>query len=57
MKKETRNIRGIPTSELAKAVLPAIANDEYEIPVGEAKDLVLGASTNFNQAFNNINQW
>lgn len=49
--------KGIYPSELAKAVLPAIANDEYEIPVGEAKDLVLGASTNFNQAFNNINQW
>jgi uncharacterized oxidoreductase len=49
--------KGIPPSEVAKAALTAIANDKYEILVGEAKDLVLGARTNPEQMFNNINQW
>jgi uncharacterized oxidoreductase len=49
--------KGIPPTEVAKAALAAMANDEYEIPVGEAKGLVLGARTNPEQAFNNINQW
>ncbi len=48
---------GIPAAKLAKAVLPAIAQDQYEIPVGEAKDLVVGAKTDFEKSFNNLNQW
>jgi uncharacterized oxidoreductase len=49
--------RGIPPSEVAKATLTAIANNEYEIVVGEAKGLVMGARTNPERAFQNINQW
>lgn len=49
--------RGIPPSEVAEATLAAMADDEYEIVVGEAKNLVMGARTNPEQAFQNINQW
>jgi len=49
--------RGIPPSEVARATLAALANNEYEILVGEARDLVMGARTNPEQAFQNINQW
>jgi uncharacterized oxidoreductase len=49
--------RGIPPSEVAKATLTAMANNEYEILVGEAKDLIIGARTNPELAFQNINQW
>jgi hypothetical protein len=37
--------------------LKALAKNEYEILVGEAKDLVKGARTNPEQAFLNMNQW
>ena len=49
--------RGIPPSEVAKATLKAMANNEYEIVVGEAKGLVMGARTNPELAFQKINQW
>jgi uncharacterized oxidoreductase len=49
--------KGIPPSEIAKATLTALANNEYEIVVGEAKGLVMGARTNPEQAFQNINRW
>jgi uncharacterized oxidoreductase len=49
--------RGIPPSEVAKATLTAMANNEYEILVGEANDLIIGARTNPELAFQNINQW
>jgi uncharacterized oxidoreductase len=49
--------RGIPPSEVARATLAAVANNEYEILVGEVKDLVMGARTNPEQAFQNINRW
>ena len=49
--------RGIPPSEVARATLAAVANNEYEILVGEVNDLVMGARTNPEQAFQNINRW
>jgi len=54
---EEQGYKGIPPSEVAVAALKAIANDEYEIPVGEASGLVKGSKANFEQAFNNLNQW
>jgi uncharacterized oxidoreductase len=49
--------RGLPPAEIARAALSAMANDEYEIFVGEAKDLAMGARTNPERAFQNINRW
>jgi hypothetical protein len=37
--------------------LSAMADNEYEIFVGEAKDLAMGARTDPEQAFQNINRW
>jgi len=54
---ESQEYRGIPPSEVAEATLKALANNEYEIVVGEAKDLVKGARTNPEKTFNNINRW
>ena len=54
---EESEYRGIPASEVAEAALAAIANDEYEIVVGEAGNLVMGARKNPEQTFQNINQW
>jgi hypothetical protein len=42
---------------VAEATIKALAKNEYEIIVGEAKGLVAGARTNPEQAFQNINQW
>ena len=49
--------RGIPPSEVAKATLKALEKDEYELVIGEAKDLVIGARNNPEQVFQNLNQW
>ncbi len=49
--------RGIPPSEVASAALAALAKNEYEIVVGEARGLVTGARTDPEQAFKDINQW
>jgi len=49
--------RGIPPSEVAQAALSAMAADEYEILVGEAKTLARRAKKNPEQAFQNINRW
>jgi len=49
--------RGIPPSEVAQAALSAMAADEYEILVGEAKTLAQRARKNPEQAFQNINRW
>jgi len=48
---EAQEYRGIPPSEVASATLKALAKNEYEILVGEAKDLVKGARTNPNRLF------
>lgn len=52
-----QEFRGIPPSEVAGATLTAMANDEYEIAVGRAKDLVTGSRMNPEKAFRNINRW
>ncbi len=54
---EQEEYRGIPPAEVAKATLAGLAKDEYEIYVGEARDLVFNSRQNFEQAFLNINQW
>ncbi len=46
----------MPPHELAAAVLPALASDQYEIPVGEAQGLVEGSRADFYQTFNKINK-
>ena len=48
--------RGLPPGEVAQAALSAMADNEYEIFVGEAKDLAMRARTNPEQAFQNINR-
>jgi len=52
-----QEFRGIPPSEVAVAALTAMANNEYEVVVGDAKRLVMGSRTDPEQAFQNINQW
>ena len=52
-----QEFRGIPPSEVAAATLTAMANDEYEIVVGDAKRLVNGSRANPEQALQNINRW
>ena len=49
--------RGLPPGEVAQAALSAMADNAYEIFVGEAKDLAMGARTDPEQAFQNINRW
>jgi len=49
--------RGIPPSEVAKATLKALENDDYEVAVGMAENLRAGARKNPEQAFQNINRW
>jgi len=49
--------RGIRPAALAEEVLKAIAEDKFEIPVGEAVNLVIGSRTNFDQTFQRINNW
>ena len=48
---------GIKPSVVAQATLAALAKDEFEIPVGEAKGLVEGSCRDFQKAFDNINYW
>jgi len=48
---------GIPPAEVAVAVIKALADDEYNVMVGEAQGLVESARTNFEHAFLDINQW
>ena len=48
---------GAAPSTVASALLEALAKNEYEIPVGEAKGLVAGSCSNFKQTFENINHW
>jgi len=52
---EAQEYRGIPRLRLLRNFESA-GKDEYEILVGEAKDLVKGARTNPEQAFLNMNQ-
>jgi uncharacterized oxidoreductase len=49
--------RGIPPFKVAQATLKALKNDEYEIAIGMAENLRMGAKKNPDQTFQNINQW
>ena len=49
--------RGIPPSEVAIATMRALKNNEYEIVVGEAKDLVEGSRRAFEKTFQELNNW
>ena len=53
---ESQEYRGMPPSVVAEATIKALAKNEYEIIVGEAKGLVEGARTNPEQTFQNLNQ-
>jgi uncharacterized oxidoreductase len=49
--------RGIPPFKVAQATLKALENNEYEIAIGMAENLRMGARKNPDQTFQNINQW
>ena len=48
--------RGIPPSEVAKATLKGLENNDFEIAVGMAENLRMGSRTNPEQVFNNMNR-
>ncbi len=47
--------KGIPPSEVAKATLKALEKDEYEIAIGMAQNLRMGARNNPEKIFQSIN--
>lgn len=49
--------RGIPPTEVAKATIKALGNDEFEVAVGMAQDLRMGARSNPEQEFQDMNRW
>jgi uncharacterized oxidoreductase len=49
--------RGIPPAEIAKAALKALGTDEFEVAVGMAENLRMGARSNPEQTFQNMNHW
>jgi uncharacterized oxidoreductase len=49
--------RGIPTSELVEEVMESLAKDEYEIAVGESKNLVNATKKDYQKLFLGMNQW
>ena len=48
--------RGIPPAEVAVATLKALENNEYEVAVGMADSLRMGARNNPEETFQNMNQ-
>ena len=52
-----QDYRGNPPSEVAEATLKAFKNDEFEIIIGEARGLVEGSRTDFERAFQELNNW
>jgi uncharacterized oxidoreductase len=48
--------KGIPPSEVAKATLKALEKDEYEIAIGMAQNLLMGARNNPEMVFQGINR-
>lgn len=42
-----KSFKAISPAELAAAVLPALANDQYEIPVGDSQDKIKGSRTDY----------
>jgi uncharacterized oxidoreductase len=49
--------RGISPTEVAKATIDGLEKDEYEIAVGMAQNLRMGARTNPDQLFQTMNRW
>jgi len=49
--------RGIQPDEVAKVAMEGLKKDEYEIVVGMAQNLQMGARSNPEQWFQNINRW
>lgn len=47
--------RGIPPSEVAKAMMKGFADNELEIGVGQSANMKKGALTNFDEIFNRMN--
>jgi uncharacterized oxidoreductase len=52
---EFSTARGIPPSAVAEETLKAMAEDRFEIPVGEAAGLVAGSRTDFDATFQRLN--
>jgi uncharacterized oxidoreductase len=48
--------RGIPPAEVARATLKSMSDNEYEIAVGNAQNLVKGSRANPDQLFSNMNR-
>ena len=48
---------GIQPAEVAETVIKSVEKNEYEIPVGMAQSLRMGARENPDQAFQNMNKW
>ena len=48
--------RGIPPAEVARAALKSLSNNEYEIAVGNAQNLVRGSRTDPELLFSNMNR-
>lgn len=57
MKELPEESRGIPPAELAKEVMQSLARDEFEIPVGESKNLTNATRNDIDRLFQNMNQW
>ena len=49
--------RGLAPAALAVEALKAIAEDRFEIPIGEAAGLVNGSKTDFDKIFQRLNSW
>ena len=49
--------RGMQPAVLAEETLKAIAEDRFEIPIGEAAGLVNGSKTDFDKTFQRLNSW
>jgi len=49
--------RGIPPFEVAKVVLKALENNEYEVAIGMAQYLRDGSRNSPEQTFKNVNRW
>lgn len=49
--------RGIPPVEVAKATMKALESNQYEVTIGTAENLRMGARTNPEQMFQNMNRW
>jgi uncharacterized oxidoreductase len=49
--------KGISPSEVAAETLKALKNDEYEVVIGEAKNLVEGSRKDFEKTFEELNSW